>query len=52
MVAKIVAAAVLIAAVPVTARAKDGTKLVDDMRAVFGKHHARAVHAKGIVLIG
>ncbi len=27
-------------------------RLVDDLRAAFGKHHARAVHAKGIILEG
>jgi catalase len=35
------------------AQADPGTTLVDDMHAVFGKHHGqRAVHAKGIVLEG
>ena len=32
--------------------AAQGTQLVGDLRAVFGKHHARAVHAKGIILEG
>ena len=27
-------------------------RLVDDLRAAFGKHHARAVHVKGITLEG
>jgi catalase len=37
---------------PTTIRAEDGARLVDDLRAVFGKHHARAVHAKGVILEG
>jgi catalase len=37
---------------PTTTRAEDGAGLVDDLRAVFGKHHARAVHAKGLILEG
>ena len=37
---------------PTTSRADDGARLVDDLRAVFGEHHARAVHAKGLILEG
>jgi catalase len=37
---------------PTTIRAEDGAHLVDDLHAVFGKHHARAVHAKGVILEG
>ena len=35
-----------------TAQAEDGADLVKDLRGVFGEHHARAVHAKGIILEG
>lgn len=37
---------------PTTVRAEDGAHLVDDLHAAFGKHHARAVHAKGAILGG
>ena len=37
---------------PTTIQAEDGTQLVDDLRAIFGKHHARANHAKGVMLEG
>jgi catalase len=42
----------LAAVQPTTIRAEDGAGLVADLRAVFGKHHARAVHAKGLILEG
>lgn len=32
--------------------ADEATQLVDDLQLAFGKHHARAVHAKGIILQG
>jgi catalase len=35
---------------PTMIRAEDGTQLVDDFHAAFGKHHARANHAKGVIL--
>jgi catalase len=37
---------------PTMIRAEDGTRLVDDFHAAFGKHHARANHAKGVILEG
>jgi catalase len=37
---------------PTTIRAEDGAHLVDDFHAAFGKHHARANHAKGVILEG
>ena len=37
---------------PTTIRAEDGAQLVDDFHAAFGKHHARANHAKGVILEG
>jgi catalase len=37
---------------PTTIRAEDGAHLVDDLHAAFGKHYARAVHAKGVILEG
>jgi Catalase len=37
---------------PTMIRAEDGTQLVDDFHAAFGKHHARANHAKGVILEG
>jgi AraC-like DNA-binding protein len=37
---------------PTTIRAEDGARLFDDLRAVFGKHHAMVVHAKGVILEG
>ena len=37
---------------PTTIRAGEAAQLVDDLHSVFGKHHARAVHAKGIILEG
>jgi catalase len=37
---------------PTTIRAEDGARLVDDLHAAFGKYHARAVHAKGVILEG
>jgi catalase len=37
---------------PTTIRAEDGAQLVEDFRAAFGKHHARANHAKGVILEG
>jgi catalase len=47
-----VVAGILAAVQPITIRAEDGAGLVDDLHEVFGKHHARAVHAKGIILEG
>ena len=52
----ILASALLFCNVP-TASAEEQRKaapeqLVDGLRSVFGKHHARAVHAKGILLEG
>jgi catalase len=35
---------------PTVIRAEDGAKLVDDFHAAFGKHYARANHAKGVIL--
>jgi catalase len=32
------------------AQAVDPAELVRDIHAIFGEHHARAVHAKGVVL--
>lgn len=32
------------------AQAVDPAELVRDIHAIFGVHHARAVHAKGVVL--
>jgi catalase len=43
---------ILAAIQPATIRAEDGAQLVDDLRAAFGKHHARANHAKGVILEG
>ena len=37
---------------PTAIRAEDGAQLVDDFHAAFGKHHARANHAKGVILEG
>ncbi|HEY4343160.1 MAG TPA: catalase family peroxidase [Parvibaculum sp.] len=37
---------------PAAARAEDGAGLVNDLHSAFGDHHARAVHAKGIILEG
>ena len=37
---------------PTAIRAEDGAQLVDDFHAAFGKHHARANHAKGVMLEG
>ena len=37
---------------PTTIRAEDGAQLVDDFHAAFGKHRARANHAKGVILEG
>ncbi len=37
---------------PTMIRAEDGAQLVDDFHAAFGKHHARANHAKGVILEG
>ena len=37
---------------PTTFRAEDGAQLVDDFHAAFGKHRARANHAKGVILEG
>lgn len=40
-------------AIPLTvAQAEDGQGLVKDLHAIFGEHHARAVHAKGVILEG
>jgi catalase len=55
MTPEVVAALVIgtLAAIqPTTIRAEDGARLVDDLHAAFGKHHARAVHAKGVILEG
>lgn len=41
-----------LAATLYAARAEDGADLVKDLHAAFGDHHARAVHAKGVVLEG
>lgn len=35
-----------------TPLADEAAQLVDDLRLAFGKHHARAVHAKGVILEG
>ena len=49
-------AAILLAAMPLSlsgssfAQDVDPAELVKDIHAIFGDHHARAVHAKGIVL--
>jgi catalase len=37
---------------PTTISAGEAAQLVDDLHSVFGKHHARAVHAKGVILEG
>ncbi|TFW56707.1 catalase family peroxidase [Bradyrhizobium sp. MOS001] len=37
---------------PPTALAAQAAQLVDDLRLAFGRHRARAVHAKGIILTG
>ena len=37
---------------PTMIRAEDGAQLIDDFHAAFGKHHARANHAKGVILEG
>jgi catalase len=42
----------LVSIQPTTIRAEDGSQLVDDFHAAFGKHHARANHAKGVILEG
>jgi hypothetical protein len=42
----------LAAILPTMIRAEDGAQLVDDFHAAFGKHHARANHAKGVILEG
>jgi catalase len=39
-------------AMPGVAQDVDPAELVKDLHAIFGEHHARAVHAKGIVLEG
>ena len=43
---------ILAAIQPTTIYAEDGAQLVDDFHAAFGKHHARANHAKGVILEG
>lgn len=43
---------VLAAGVPATAQDNLPAELVQDLHGVFGNNHARAVHAKGIVLTG
>jgi catalase len=45
-------ATVLFGTVPAEADDNLPAKLVQDLHAAFGKHHARAVHAKGIILTG
>jgi catalase len=42
----------VVSGAPSTARAEDGAALVGDLHAAFGNHHARAVHAKGVILEG
>jgi catalase len=54
-ITRVVAALVigtLTAIQPTMIRAEDGAQLVDDFHAAFGKHHARANHAKGVILEG
>ena len=48
-------ALLLAAALPAAAQEKPpetGQDLVRDLHSAFGEHHARAVHAKGIILVG
>lgn len=37
---------------PAIAQADEATQLVGDLHAAFGNHHARAIHAKGVILEG
>jgi catalase len=41
-----------LAAIQPTMIRADGAQLVDDFHAAFGKHHARANHANGVILEG
>src|SRR5207237_4782250 len=46
------AACVLAGSQSAAAQSELGAQLVDDLHTAFGKHHARAAHAKGVILEG
>jgi catalase len=46
------AACVLAGSQSAAAQSELGAQLVDDLQTAFGKRHARAVHAKGVILEG